>query len=67
MSQDGTDGPDTGVQPVGRSRRERRTAHCPYCELRFEYHEEVRDHIRNDHPDHVDVAVTGEVHELPHA
>jgi len=40
---------------------------CPYCELRFEYHEEVRDHIRNDHPDHVDVAVTGEVHELPHA
>ena len=40
---------------------------CPYCELMFEYHEEVRDHILRDHPDHVDVAATAEMHELPHA
>ena len=40
---------------------------CPYCELRFEYHEEVRDHVLHDHPDHDDVAATAEVHELPHA
>ena len=40
---------------------------CPYCELRFEYHEEVRDHVLHEHPDHVDVAVSVEVHELPHA
>jgi hypothetical protein len=39
---------------------------CPYCELRFEYHNEVKDHILHDHPDHVDVAVTMEPHELPH-
>ena len=40
---------------------------CPYCELRFEYHEEVRGHVLHDHPDHRDVATTVEVHELPHA
>jgi hypothetical protein len=40
---------------------------CPYCELRFTYHDEVRDHILHDHPDHRDVAVTAEIHELPHS
>jgi hypothetical protein len=40
---------------------------CPYCELRFEYHEEVRSHVLQDHPAHRDVATTVEVHELPHA
>lgn len=40
---------------------------CPYCELRFTYHDEVRDHILRDHPDHRDVAVTAEIHELPHS
>jgi hypothetical protein len=40
---------------------------CPYCELRFEYHEEVRGHMLRDHPEHAEVAVTSEVHELPHA
>lgn len=39
---------------------------CPYCELRFEYHEEVKDHILHDHADHADVGATIEVHELPH-
>lgn len=46
----------------------RDTTHaCPYCELVFSYHEEVKDHILHDHPDHADVAATVEVHELPHA
>ncbi len=40
---------------------------CPYCELRFVYHDEVRDHIIHDHPDHPDVATTVEIHELPHS
>ena len=39
---------------------------CPYCDLRFRYHEEVKDHIVHDHPSHVDVVATVEMHELPH-
>lgn len=38
---------------------------CPYCELRFLYANEVRDHIKSDHRDHADVAETAEAHELP--
>jgi hypothetical protein len=40
---------------------------CPYCELHFDYHDEVRDHILRDHRDHAHVAATVEIHELPHA
>jgi len=40
---------------------------CPYCELMFDYHEEVRDHVLRDHRDHSGVAATMEVHELPHS
>ena len=40
---------------------------CPYCELIFSYHGEVKDHILHDHPDHAAVAATMEVHELPHS
>jgi hypothetical protein len=25
---------------------------CPYCELRFRYANEVKDHVIHDHPDH---------------
>jgi len=39
---------------------------CPYCELIFAYHEEVKDHIVHDHPDHAAVVVGVEMHELPH-
>jgi hypothetical protein len=39
---------------------------CPYCELRFGYHNEVFDHVLRDHPDHGDVVAGIEVHELPH-
>jgi hypothetical protein len=39
---------------------------CPYCELVFTYHEEVKDHILHDHVDHSDVVATVEMHELPH-
>lgn len=39
---------------------------CPYCELRFDYHNEVKDHILRDHPDHPAVALTAEIHEIPH-
>jgi hypothetical protein len=39
---------------------------CPYCDLIFTYHEEVKDHIVRDHPSHADVVATVEMHELPH-
>jgi hypothetical protein len=39
---------------------------CPYCELKFMYHNEVKDHILHDHPEHADVVITIEPHELPH-
>jgi hypothetical protein len=39
---------------------------CPYCELVFRYHEEVKDHILHDHPDHAAVVASVEMHELPH-
>jgi hypothetical protein len=39
---------------------------CPYCELRFAYHNEVKDHIMADHPDRSDVVATIEPHEMPH-
>jgi hypothetical protein len=43
----------------------RETRQCPYCDLRFLTHNEVKDHILHDHPDHVGVALTVEFHELP--
>jgi hypothetical protein len=39
---------------------------CPYCELRFSYHNEVKDHILHDHPEHVGVVDSIEPIELPH-
>jgi hypothetical protein len=39
---------------------------CPYCELRFSYHMEVKDHILTDHPAHAEVARTVDPLELPH-
>lgn len=39
---------------------------CPYCDLRFEYHNEVKDHILHDHPGHEDVVALIEPHEMPH-
>lgn len=40
--------------------------HCPYCELWFSYHNEVKDHIMHDHPEHAEVVATIEPHEMPH-
>jgi hypothetical protein len=39
---------------------------CPYCDLRFTYHNEVKDHIERDHPDHAAMVAGLEMHELPH-
>lgn len=39
---------------------------CPYCELVFSYHEEVKDHIVHDHPEHAAAVAAVEMHELPH-
>ena len=39
---------------------------CPYCELSFSYHNEVKDHILHDHPDHAAAVAGVEVHEMPH-
>lgn len=38
---------------------------CPFCELRFLYASEVRDHIRVDHPDHEGIAESSDRTELP--
>jgi hypothetical protein len=39
---------------------------CPYCELIFSYHNEVKDHILHDHPEHRDVVDSIEPREMPH-
>jgi hypothetical protein len=40
---------------------------CPYCELIFSYHTEVKDHILHDHPEHAEVVDSIEPRELPHS
>jgi hypothetical protein len=42
------------------------THSCPYCELVFSYHEEVKDHVIRDHPEHAGVVATTPMLELPH-
>jgi len=42
------------------------THQCPYCDLMFSYHNEVRDHIVHDHPEHAASVAGTEMHELPH-
>jgi hypothetical protein len=39
---------------------------CPYCELRFAYHNEIKDHVLRDHPDRAEAFAAVELHELPH-
>jgi hypothetical protein len=39
---------------------------CPFCELVFSYHNEIKDHILHDHPEHADMAETAVPNELPH-
>ena len=40
---------------------------CPYCELRFAYHNEIKDHVLHDtHPDRAEAFANIELHELPH-
>jgi hypothetical protein len=39
---------------------------CPYCDLMFSYHNEVKDHILHDHPEHAAVVDSIEPIELPH-
>jgi hypothetical protein len=38
---------------------------CPFCELRFLYANEVKDHVVVDHPEHADAFIFVEPHELP--
>jgi hypothetical protein len=39
---------------------------CPYCNLVFSYHEEVKDHVVRDHPAHAAEVANTEMRELPH-
>jgi len=39
---------------------------CPFCDLVFSYHEEVKDHVVRDHPGHAAEVVNTEMRELPH-
>lgn len=38
---------------------------CPYCELKFLYLTEVKDHVQHDHKEHADVVSRIEAHEMP--
>lgn len=38
---------------------------CPYCRLLFRLHNEVKDHIAHDHPEHAQLAETAEIREMP--
>ncbi len=48
----------------GDMRTDRHT--CPYCELVFSLHYEVKDHILHDHPEHADSVADIEPREMPH-
>ena len=39
---------------------------CPYCELRFNYMAEVKDHVMHDHKEHAESFEGVQVTELPH-
>jgi hypothetical protein len=62
-----------GLRPlsVGGRRSDDRTMEdpvhqCPYCELRFAYHNEIKDHVMRDHPERAEAFAGIELHELPH-
>ena len=38
---------------------------CPYCDLRFQYATEIRDHVLHDHKEHAEAFLYVETHELP--
>jgi hypothetical protein len=38
---------------------------CPFCELRFENVNEVRDHVVHDHPSHAASFIALTPHEMP--
>jgi hypothetical protein len=40
---------------------------CPYCELRFRYATEVKDHVVHDHPEHAKAFATTDPREHPAA
>ena len=38
---------------------------CPYCQVRFLYANEVKDHVIHEHPEHAEAFLNVEVYELP--
>ena len=57
----------------GSQRRENRemtmapeTHTCPFCELVFSYHNEIKDHILRDHPLRAETVAGIDPHEIPH-
>src|SRR5262245_37908248 len=52
-------------QEVSAMRDEEHPHQCPYCDLRFLYATEVRDHVLHDHREHADSFLLVETHELP--
>lgn len=63
-------GPPCAALPGGdedRSMSQSATHACPYCRLLFRLHNEVKDHITHDHPEHAQVAQTAEIREMPRA
>jgi hypothetical protein len=50
---------------VSSMRDEEHPHQCPYCDLRFLYASEIRDHVLHDHADHAEAFLDVEIHELP--
>lgn len=38
---------------------------CPYCELRFVYANDLKDHVVHDHVEHAASYAAVELHEMP--
>jgi uncharacterized C2H2 Zn-finger protein len=53
------------VTEVSAMRDEEHPHQCPYCDLRFVYATEVKDHVLHDHKEHAASFVDVETIELP--
>jgi hypothetical protein len=52
-------------EEVNMMRDEEHPHQCPYCDLRFLYANEIRDHVLHDHTEHAEAFLFVETHELP--
>ena len=55
----------TTEEEVSMMRDEKHPHQCPYCDLRFRYASEIRDHALHDPKEHAEAFLYVETHELP--